>query len=49
MFLAVTLEQTATTAAMAAVAVTFIFRALTIAFNWRTAPVRGAGEDDVTP
>ncbi len=48
-FLAVMLEQTATTAAVAAIAVTFVFRALTIAFNWRTTPVGGVGEEDVTP
>jgi len=29
--------------------VTFVFRALTIAFNWRTVSVSAIGEDDVTP
>jgi len=29
--------------------VTFLFRALTIAFNWRTTPVGGGEEKDVTP
>jgi uncharacterized membrane protein YeiH len=38
-FLAVTLDRTSTVAAMAAIAVTFVFRSLTIAFNWRTTPV----------
>jgi uncharacterized membrane protein YeiH len=33
------LELSANRAAVAAVALTFIFRVLTIAFNWRTAPV----------
>lgn len=35
-FLAVYLEMPATTAGFAAVITTFVFRALTIAFNWRT-------------
>src|SRR5471032_3014457 len=38
-FCSVTLDLAATPAAIAAVAVTFVFRVLTIAFNWRTAPV----------
>ncbi len=38
-FCSVTLDLTATPAAIAAVAVTFVFRVLTIVFNWRTAPV----------
>ncbi|MDB6092766.1 MAG: hypothetical protein JWM32_328 [Verrucomicrobia bacterium] len=38
-FLSVTLEVAATPAALAAIAVTFVFRALAIAFNWRTTPV----------
>jgi len=33
------LELSANRAAVAAVALTFVFRVLTIAFNWRTAPV----------
>lgn len=33
------LRTTATQAALIAVAVTFLFRSVTIAFNWRTAPV----------
>jgi uncharacterized membrane protein YeiH len=38
-FCSVTLDITPAPAAFVAVAVTFIFRALTIIFNWRTAPV----------
>lgn len=38
-FLSVQLEIAATPAALGAIAVTFILRALTIVFNWRTAPV----------
>jgi len=30
-------------------AVTFVFRALTIAFNWRTTSVGSIGEEDLTP
>jgi uncharacterized membrane protein YeiH len=48
-FLSVMLEVAATPAAGAAIAATFIFRALTIAFNWRTNPVGGPGEEDVIP
>ncbi len=48
-FLAVTLDVAATPAARAAIAATFVFRALTITFNWRTTSVGGPGEDDVTP
>ena len=43
-FLAAYREMPATNAAVAAVAVTFIFRALTIAFNWRTNPVNPPAE-----
>ncbi len=35
-FLAVYLEMPPTRAALAAIAITFVFRALSIAFNWRT-------------
>lgn len=35
----VTLGMSANTAAISAVALTFVFRVLTIAFNWRTAPM----------
>jgi uncharacterized membrane protein YeiH len=38
-FASVYLELSANRAAVAAVALTFVFRVLTIAFNWRTAPV----------
>lgn len=38
-FLTVMLEVAATPAAVATVALTFVFRALSIAFNWRTSPV----------
>jgi len=48
-FLTVSLEVAATSAAVTAIAVTFVFRALTITFNWRTAPVAEPGELDVTP
>ena len=43
-FCAVALDQTPTSAAMAAIGVTFVFRALTIAFNWRTTSVGGPSE-----
>jgi hypothetical protein len=33
------LEQSANRAAIVAIALTFVFRALTITLNWRTAPV----------
>ena len=39
LFCSVTLELSANLAAIAAVALTFVFRALTITLNWRTAPV----------
>jgi uncharacterized membrane protein YeiH len=38
-FLTVELNRAATPAALAAIALTFIFRGLTISFNWRTTPV----------
>lgn len=38
-FCSITLAMTANRAAIAAVVLTFVFRVLTIAFNWRTAPV----------
>ncbi len=47
--LTVTLDVAVTPAAGAAIAVTFVFRALTITFNWRTTSVGGSGEEDVTP
>ena len=39
LFCSVSLEMSPNTAAIAAVALTFVFRALTITLNWRTAPV----------
>ncbi len=48
-FCAVMLGESGTVAAIAAVAVTFVFRALTITFNWRTTPIQSPGEEDVTP
>ena len=47
--LTVTLGVAVTPAAGAAIAATFVFRALTITFNWRTTSVGGPGEEDVTP
>lgn len=48
----ITLEMSAHASAVAAVALTFIFRALTITFNWRTAPMSSGrvfeGDDDRT-
>jgi uncharacterized membrane protein YeiH len=41
-FLTIQLEIAATPAAFAAIALTFVFRALAIIFNWRTAPVTAA-------
>lgn len=38
-FCSITLELTANLSAIVAVALTFVFRLLTIAFNWRTAPM----------
>ena len=48
-FLAMTLDMEATAAALAAIMATFVFRVLTIMFNWRTTPVGSLGEGDVTP
>ena len=48
-FLSVRLEWSATPAAGAAIAVTFVFRVLTIVFNWRTSPVARPEEQDLTP
>ena len=47
----VTFEMSANSAAIVAVAVTFVFRALTIALNWRTAPVASGSifENDEGP
>jgi uncharacterized membrane protein YeiH len=48
-FLTVQFELAATPAAIIATAVTFIFRALTILFNWRTSAVAPPEEQDLTP
>jgi len=50
-FCSITLELSPNHSAIVAVALTFIFRALTIAFNWRTAPVASGSifEDDEPP
>jgi uncharacterized membrane protein YeiH len=48
-FFSAKLELGATPAAIIAIAVTFVFRMLTILFNWRTSPVGDAGEQDLTP
>ncbi|MDB6168819.1 MAG: hypothetical protein JWM88_1683 [Verrucomicrobia bacterium] len=42
-FLTVQIEMRATPAALAAIALTFVFRALAITFNWRTVSVSDAG------
>jgi uncharacterized membrane protein YeiH len=48
-FLSVHLGLAATTAAVVAIAVTFVFRVLTIVFNWRTTAVATGADRDVTP
>ncbi len=48
-FLTVNLEVDATIAAFAAIVATFLFRVLTIVFNWRTTPVGSPGDGDLTP
>jgi uncharacterized membrane protein YeiH len=50
-FCSITLELSPNHSAIVAVALTFIFRALTIAFNWRTAPVASGSifENDDPP
>jgi uncharacterized membrane protein YeiH len=48
-FLSVQLDMSPTPSAIAAIAVTFVFRALTITFNWRTSPVAPPEEQDLTP
>lgn len=47
--LSVTLEVEGTAAASIAVAITFVFRVLTIVFNWRTTAVAPPSEGDLTP
>jgi uncharacterized membrane protein YeiH len=48
-FLSIQLGLSATHSALVAVAVTFVFRVLTIVFNWRTSPVARPEELDLTP
>ena len=48
LFLSTTLRVDSTLAAVAAIATTFVFRLLTVMFNWRTTPV-SAMTDDVVP
>ena len=50
-FCSATLELSANRSAIAAVALTFIFRVLTITLNWRTAPVASGSifENDEPP
>jgi len=45
----VTLGLTATVSALVAIGVTFVFRVLTIVFNWRTSPIAPPEEQDLTP
>lgn len=48
-FLTVQFEVEATAAALAAIVATFVFRVLTITFNWRTTRVGSPGDADVVP
>jgi uncharacterized membrane protein YeiH len=48
-FFSVHLDLDATPAALIAIAVTFVFRVLTIVFNWRTTAVAPPEERDLTP
>src|SRR4051812_26111322 len=47
--LSVQFDIAATPSAIAAIAVTFIFRGLAIVLNWRTSPVGTPGEADLVP
>lgn len=47
--LSITAGLGATHSALIAIGVTFVFRVLTIVFNWRTSPVARPGEQDLTP
>jgi uncharacterized membrane protein YeiH len=49
LFLVVQSGIAPTPAASVAILVTFVFRALTIVFNWRTSPVASPAERDLTP
>ena len=48
-FLTVQLDLEATLAALITIVATFVFRVLTIVFNWRTTPVGNPADSDVTP
>lgn len=48
-FLSVTFGLSATSSALVAIGVTFVFRVLTIVFNWRTSPIAPPEEPDLTP
>ena len=48
-FLSVNVALDPTPAALIAIIVTFVFRVLTIVFNWRTSPVAPPEERDLTP
>ncbi len=48
-FFSVHIDLGPTLAALIAIAVTFIFRVLTIVFNWRTSAVSAPAERDLTP
>lgn len=48
-FLSVTLGFTPTAAGLTAIVVTFVFRMLTIVFNWRTSAIVSPSERDLTP
>lgn len=48
-FCSANLGLSATLAALAGIGVTFVFRVLTIVFNWRTSAVAQPGERDLTP
>lgn len=43
------LRVSASLAAAIAIGITFVFRALTVVFNWRTSPIADPGETDVRP
>lgn len=48
-FLSIILGFTATHSALVAIGVTFVFRMLTIVFNWRTSALAAPAEQDLTP
>ncbi len=48
-FLSVNLGLNATNSALIAIAATFVFRVLTIVFNWRTSALAAPEEQDLTP